>query len=361
MLKQRLKAVSLGIFFLLGISLVCLFGSLFTQEQEEKEVLEVNAVPTARRYGIQGLPENVQLQEQPDFATDEYIYFQDRTLTIYHNSSDKIDYTTEAIRTFIDGFPNINSYVMLVPSRIAFEENMESYTDDCLAAIEQIYNKLPENYNKLDLKDVLSAHRDEYIYFRTDEGWTALGAYYGAGRFCQEKNITLPGLEEFLEYRYEGYAGVHTYLPDSKIPKANFDYVAYYLMDGSANWEHITERRNKELYETYETATVSLSRRGTDIFIGGRYSHAILKGDGREGNTLLLIGDSSAKIVAPWLTPYYEQVYLINADWYQDGSEGIEAILAEYHVSDILLVESVANFGETACNQSLKLLAPYQE
>ena len=36
----------------------------------------------------------------------------------------------------------------------------------------------------VDAYSVLEAHKDEYIYFRTDHHWSDLGAYYAYTAFC---------------------------------------------------------------------------------------------------------------------------------------------------------------------------------
>ena len=39
--------------------------------------------------------------------------------------------------------------------------------------------------NKVNVFNSLVSHNDEYIYFRTDHHWSALGAYYAYEEFCR--------------------------------------------------------------------------------------------------------------------------------------------------------------------------------
>ena len=36
----------------------------------------------------------------------------------------------------------------------------------------------------------LAAHKDEYIYYRTDHHWTSLGAYYAYQQLCGTLSLT---------------------------------------------------------------------------------------------------------------------------------------------------------------------------
>lgn len=82
----------------------------------------------------------------------------------------------------------------------------------------------------------------------------------------------------------------------------------------------------------------------------------ILQGDGANGKTLLVIGDSNAKLFAPWFTPYYETVYLVNGERYQNGAAGLQQIFMEYNVTDCVILEGADQFGETPLNQRMRSL-----
>lgn len=65
--------------------------------------------------------------------------------------------------------------------------------------MDQIYNYLALNHpdvNFLDLRPVLSAHRDEPIYFHTDTHWTTLGAYYAYREIMNSLSALKPNLAQ---------------------------------------------------------------------------------------------------------------------------------------------------------------------
>ena len=72
-------------------------------------------------------------------------------------------------------------YTVVVPLAYAYNDKVLKKTDatDPKAAIDSIYaNVTHKNAYKVDAYSALGAHKDEYLYFRTDHHWTARGAYY---------------------------------------------------------------------------------------------------------------------------------------------------------------------------------------
>ena len=56
-------------------------------------------------------------------------------------------------------------------------------------AMQDIQAKMNDKVKSVDIYDALMQHRNEYIYFRTDHHWTALGAYYAYQQPCAAKGI----------------------------------------------------------------------------------------------------------------------------------------------------------------------------
>lgn len=83
-------------------------------------------------------------------------------------------------------------YDMVVPTSIdiTLQDSVRAglSTSDQGQAIEYLYGSMI-NVTPVNLYDTLKSHRDEYLYFRTDHHWTALGAYYGYEQFAKAKGV----------------------------------------------------------------------------------------------------------------------------------------------------------------------------
>ena len=80
----------------------------------------------------------------------------------------------------------------------------------------------------IDVQSALGAHKDEYIFYRTDHHWTSLGAFYGYGALCQALDLPAPShascdlsAEDFYgtSYSSSGFAwvrpdAIETFVPD---------------------------------------------------------------------------------------------------------------------------------------------------
>ena len=64
-------------------------------------------------------------------------------------------------------------------------------TNDQKKAINYIYSMISSDVVKVDTFDTLKAHKDEYVYFRTDHHWTALGAYYAYTEYAGKVSVSV--------------------------------------------------------------------------------------------------------------------------------------------------------------------------
>ena len=60
----------------------------------------------------------------------------------------------------------------------------DGYLDQLSAAVQAAGGSF------VDVRPTLTAHKSEYIYYRTDHHWTSLGAYYAYSQLCQTLGLT---------------------------------------------------------------------------------------------------------------------------------------------------------------------------
>ncbi len=128
-------------------------------------------------------------QAAQDGTKQELLVLEDRLLELYHYDSKACDGYAQAVNAYADWLPEqINMYHMLVPMRIAFEEQQyRQLSDNQQQAIGQVYGQLDSRIRTIDVYTRLEQHQAEPVYFRTDHHWTALGAYYGAQAFLPKR------------------------------------------------------------------------------------------------------------------------------------------------------------------------------
>ena len=78
------------------------------------------------------------------------------------------------------------------------------------------------------------------------------------------------------------------------------------------------------------------------VFFGGNYGQVVIKGGCDNGKTLLIIKDSFANSLAPFLTADYETIIMLDLR-YSTGSA--QSVIDENNVDDILFIQEMRSFS----------------
>ena len=105
-----------------------------------------------------------------------------------------------ALQKFAERHPG-QADVMIVPSAsLVLEEKLpwRAPIMDEDAYLDEVGAKLDGLANVYDMRGVLAAHKDEYIFYRTDHHWTTDGAFYAYEAYAQANG--LPVFDRCLLY-----------------------------------------------------------------------------------------------------------------------------------------------------------------
>ena len=250
-------------------------------------------------------------------------------------------------------------YDMIVPLhyQIALsEETVKKYNaSDCGEAIKYMYGNLSGGIKSVDVLPNLLRHNDEYLYFRTDHHWTARGAYYAYLAFCKEKGIEPTPLEDYKQYKFDGFLG--TFYANAKQPTAmknNPDYVEAFLPIGT-NREDVYDG-NGNYVDWY-----SIVYSGADKYDSANKYLAFMGGDHplteihnpniADGSSIVVIKESYGNAFVPFLVDSYEYVYVID---YRQWNGKLSDFVIEKGIDDVLFLNVVSN---TSTSQRLKELS----
>ncbi len=107
---------------------------------------------------------------------------------------------------------DVKVYDLLIPTAIGIvlpEEAIANYEDyvDMGASIQMIFDQIDDSVVKVNCYDNLRAHKDEYLYFRTDFHWNGPAAYYAYESLCEAKGVAPYTLDQREEYQFKGFLG----------------------------------------------------------------------------------------------------------------------------------------------------------
>lgn len=195
-----------------------------------------------------------------------------------------------------------------------------------------MHDALNENVIGVDTVSALLEHNDEYVYFRTDHHWTALGAFYAYEAACNAIGIDPVPLEDYEEWDKGEFIGSH--YGKVKYPqKLKTDTLIAYKppMEVKALIHYETNTQEGKLLRNISDAKV-YSKYLT--FLGSDYRLMELTNESiTDGSTCLLVKDSYGNAMAPFLTQSYHKVYVM--DYRKYGTMSISKFCEKHDVDDV--------------------------
>jgi hypothetical protein len=184
-----------------------------------------SATPTASPAGDTTLPtqsaEPQQQSQTPEptptptpartFEEDEtvgyYLIVDGQAVQLFKFNREGMDYYAQVLNEYRERLgEDVTIYSMIPPTASEFIKlkRYKDITDSQNDAMDYLYGKLDPGIVTINVYDALNQHKDEYIFFKTDHHWTALGAYYGYEAFMKATGQTPVPLESYETAQVEG-------------------------------------------------------------------------------------------------------------------------------------------------------------
>ena len=285
------------------------------------------------------------LKVQPEVAGTVYIA-ENRGFTLYYFYKKGADLYASMLNTVAKKIGNSATiYDIVVPNSFGvnldedIQKNMN--TSNQGEAINYIYKKLNKSIKTVETYNQLRNHNSEYLYFKTDHHWTALGAYYVYRSFCETKGIHPHELGDYKEKKFPEFLGsFYAYSNQSKALKKNPDTVEAYIPIAT-NKEKITPREGKPYqYDIISDANKFSSANKYLAFIGGdqpliEINNPMLKDD----SSCIIIKESYGNAFVPFLVDHYQYVYVVDYRYYTGD---VAKVAAKHTNTDIIFLNNTA-------------------
>lgn len=187
----------------------------------------------------------------------------------------------------------------------------------------------------VDMNGVLTAHRDEAIYYRTDHHWTSLGAYYGYTAFMEAQGKAPAPLGEKVTVS-EDFNG--TLYSSSGIHWLEPDRIDRYISSEGITVEDPIKKETHGLY--VDSFLQEKDKYGS--FMGGNAPLYVVKNPAAATDKkLLVIRDSYSDSLAPFLTQEYSEIHLLDLRYYKTP---VAQYAEDNGMDEIFICYSVENF-----------------
>ena len=258
-----------------------------------------------------------------------------------------LDQNLQAICEFEEAYPDIPMYMMLVPNAANVLSNKLpafAVTRDQDADFHSIQKALEGHLTWVDAGDAMKDHKSEQIYYHTDHHWTTLGAYYGYQALAKTMELDTSKAPELTPYAvsnsfngtlsstsgYEtGYREpIYVYFP--KEEEDSLEVVVNYVEE---------QKKTATLYDSSKLD-------GKDqygLFLGGNHGLVSIRTTADSTKRLLLLKDSYANCLIPFLIPYYREILVVDPRYYYGD---ITSLMEENRISSVLFLYNGNTFVE---------------
>ncbi len=258
----------------------------------------------------------------------------------------KIQQYADAVKKFAVSHPEVNTTFMLAPTSVGI------YADR-LPWLAPIYSQAKVNQfiaedvqgsvSFIDGFNFLSPHASEPIYYRTDHHWTTNGAYLAYVAYAQKMGWHPLSKKEFnIQTVSNSFLG--SYHTRSQFNGVTPDSIEVYTPIQPVSTEMYVADTDETFTSMYD-ANFLEKKDQYSYFLGG--VHALMKLTSKPHKSvvkqekLLVIKDSYAHSVIPFLTLHVPEIHVIDMRYY-NGS--ISDYMSENGIKDVLLLFNTATF-----------------
>ena len=257
----------------------------------------------------------------------------------------KVQANVDAITALAEDYSDVPMYMALIPDAAnVWADKLPSYApvEDQTVQIAQIQSMLGDSVNWIDAQGVLNANKDKEIYYHTDSRWTTLGASLVWQQIASDLGLDTsktPALKPYVVTgdfsgnlsRTSGFESgyrepIYAYLTENA--SDNTQMVASYESEGIKTAE-LYDRTKLDEPDAYE------------VFLGGDYDKIDIRTTADSTDRLLLVKDSFADCMIPFLIPYYREILVVDADYYQ---KHVSDLLDKNKITSVLFLYDCNNF-----------------
>ena len=205
--------------------------------------------------------------------------------------------------------------------------------------LDKIFDAVSGTANVYDAREVLSKHTDEYIYYRTDHHWTALGAFYVYEQYAEANGKPVFDTSAHEAVEVPDFYG--TSYSSARRIGAITDTITYYNLDNiltvfNTQPDGTVTTETGTLYNTEKFST----RDKYAAFLRGNNGYSEVQGNG-EGS-ILVVKDSYANSFIPYLTEDYEKIGVVD---FRANMTKIDEIMQQGRYDKVLFLYSFDNFS----------------
>lgn len=245
-------------------------------------------------------------------------------------TEERLQRDEEAFKTFKSKHRSTKMYFMLAPNAVSvYEEKLPlaAQVEDQNQYMDRIFNATAAaGLINIDLRETFEEKKDEVqLFYRTDHHWTTDGAYEAFKHACGPLGIKNP-----MEFKL---LPVDNYFVGTLASESGF-------VGGKADAVKIAVPADEKLYKNsviyYEDSKEKTSKYyrlenldvkdAYTVFGGSNHPVYTIKTPIKSNRRLLLVKDSYANSMIPFLMQYYREIVVVDPRYYYDNVDDLMAL-----------------------------------
>lgn len=363
--QQRNKKIATIVLAVVGVALIVggivLMKSLVssTDKKENQQVIKFHqgGSDTTQQSGTEGTEETTEeMAEVPaeyeKIEVDNKIKEVDGVVVVGDAAYELYTYREASAKAYakavnslaesLEGKANVYDMVIPLSSEITFPDNLRDKINSTnqREAMLSIMGMMNDKVKSVDIYDALMKHRTEYIYFRTDHHWTALGAYYAYTALCEEMGIEPEALEDYETKEFDGFVG--SFYNDTKAEglQDKPDVITAYLPKSEAKM-HVTPAKGDE-YDwdvIYDVSSYGASLKYSTFIASDNPFTEITNQNLTDESACIVVKESFGNAFVPFLVDHYQHVYVVDYRYWQGD---LAALAKEKKATDVILLNNLS-------------------
>jgi len=302
---------------------------IIKEEQEESDELKDDEKLIGNDLPIEHSPENVGNFVIINSVGYEKFKFNDYNANVYIESVNK--YAENLIG-------DIKIYNLIAPTSSEFNmpDEYRDLSDSQKEGIGYAYSNMDNKIITVDAYSNIEAHKNEYLYFKTDHHWTALGAFRAYESFMKIKDEEALPLEKYNRIdSKDKYLGSIYNMTQNKRLENNLDDIWYY--DPLLSVEYSSINRDDTAWDSGQVIFPSYfeHERKYSAFMGGDTAFSHIKVDSQVEKKILVIKDSYGNAFIPFLLPHYRDIFIADPRYFKNN---IYDLIEDNEIDEVLII-----------------------
>ncbi len=252
----------------------------------------------------------------------------------------KIQQYIDSVNKFATNHPTVDMTFMLAPTSIGLYPDRlpwlaPSYSQQKVN--EYIGEHMWKGLTFMNGFDFLGPHASESIYYRTDHHWTTYGAYLAYVAYAEQKKWDFLSKKDFLIQTVSN-SFLGSYHTRGQFVGLSPDDIQVYIPRDSTSTNMYIADTNQTMTSMYDKSFLA-KKDQYSYFLGGVHALMTLTTDldlqQLEQEKLLVIKDSYAHNVIPFLTRHVPEIHVIDIRYY-NGS--IDEYMSDNDIKDVLFL-----------------------